>query len=261
MIKFFRKIRQNLLSENKFSKYLIYAVGEIVLVVIGILIALSINNKNEERKLRDNEQALLLQLKQEFESNLNQLNQKIEMREIMINSAQKLLKMIDDKNQMIPDSIGHYLSFTRMNPTFDPIRNDLTVGDKLSLIENVELKKMLTQWESNEEQLEESERRWLYSLNTYFRPLLYEHNLARELFEINYQSGSMSLMSLTKSVDAVTINKSIDTDKFVNFMNDPRLESHLAWTVGINTFGNVESNTLKNHIIDILKQIDKDIKQ
>ena len=51
MIKFFRKIRQNLLSENKFSKYLIYAIGEIILVVVGILIALSINNWNESKKL------------------------------------------------------------------------------------------------------------------------------------------------------------------------------------------------------------------
>lgn len=261
MIKFFRHIRKSLIEKNQMGKYFKYAIGEILLVVIGILIALQINNLNEERKLRNDEQVLLNQLKQEFESNLNQLNQKIEMREIMIKSAQRLLKMIDDKNEMIPDSIGHYLSFTRMNPTFDPIRNDLTVGDKLSLIENVELKKMLTEWESNEEQLEESERRWLYSLNTYFRPLLYEYNLARELFQINYQSGSMSLMSLTKRIDAVTINKSIDTNKFVDFMNDPRLESHLAWTIGINTFGNVESNTLKNHIEDILEELEKDIKQ
>ena len=50
MIKFFRSIRQKLLTENKFSKYLFYAIGEIVLVVIGILIALSINNWNEETK-------------------------------------------------------------------------------------------------------------------------------------------------------------------------------------------------------------------
>ena len=50
MIKFFRHIRQRLLSENKFSKYLLYAIGEIVLVIIGILIALQINNKNEQRK-------------------------------------------------------------------------------------------------------------------------------------------------------------------------------------------------------------------
>ncbi|MFD1314899.1 DUF6090 family protein [Namhaeicola litoreus] len=50
MIKFFRQIRQELLSENKIWKYLKYALGEIVLVVIGILIALQINNWNDNRK-------------------------------------------------------------------------------------------------------------------------------------------------------------------------------------------------------------------
>tara|TARA_R110002073_G_scaffold15321_7_gene60702 strand:+ start:7107 stop:7412 length:306 start_codon:yes stop_codon:yes gene_type:complete len=55
MIKFFKKIRQNLLTENKFSKYLLYAIGEIILVVIGILIALHLNDlkdKNKEESLR-----------------------------------------------------------------------------------------------------------------------------------------------------------------------------------------------------------------
>ena len=50
MIKFFRKIRQNLISEGKTVKYLKYAIGEIVLVVIGILIALAVNNWNQEKK-------------------------------------------------------------------------------------------------------------------------------------------------------------------------------------------------------------------
>ena len=49
MIKFFRRIRQQLLSQNRFSKYMLYAIGEIVLVVIGILIALNINNWNNKR--------------------------------------------------------------------------------------------------------------------------------------------------------------------------------------------------------------------
>jgi hypothetical protein len=59
MLKFFRKIRQNLLSEGKTGKYLKYAFGEIILVVIGILIALQINNWNENRKNRLLEQQLL----------------------------------------------------------------------------------------------------------------------------------------------------------------------------------------------------------
>lgn len=62
MIKFFRKIRQNLLLENKTSRYFSYAIGEIVLVVIGILIALSINNWNEERKAAIQEEIVLKSL-------------------------------------------------------------------------------------------------------------------------------------------------------------------------------------------------------
>jgi len=62
MIKIFRKIRQKLLTENKFSKYLIYAIGEILLVVIGILIALQLNNLNEERKIEVTRQGYYHQL-------------------------------------------------------------------------------------------------------------------------------------------------------------------------------------------------------
>jgi hypothetical protein len=66
MIKFFRKIRQRLLTENKFSKYVLYAFGEIILVVIGILIALKVNNWNEERKLDNNVATVLIKLKQDL---------------------------------------------------------------------------------------------------------------------------------------------------------------------------------------------------
>ncbi|MEK6152490.1 DUF6090 family protein [Flavobacteriaceae bacterium 3-367] len=67
MIKIFRKTRQKFLAENKFSKYLVYAIGEIILVVIGILIALQINNWNESRKddlqLQEYEQSLIGELR------------------------------------------------------------------------------------------------------------------------------------------------------------------------------------------------------
>ena len=70
MIKFFRKIRQKLLTENKFGKYLTYAIGEIVLVVIGILIALAINNWNQNRVKNSQEQNDLLNLKEELQTNI-----------------------------------------------------------------------------------------------------------------------------------------------------------------------------------------------
>ncbi len=62
MIKFFRKIRQRLLTENKFSRYLIYAIGEIILVVFGILIALSVNNWNENKKSLLAEKSIYIKL-------------------------------------------------------------------------------------------------------------------------------------------------------------------------------------------------------
>ena len=66
MIKFFRNIRKRLLGENRFSKYLIYAVGEIILVVIGILIALQINNLNQKKQRLTQEKVLLEQLRDEL---------------------------------------------------------------------------------------------------------------------------------------------------------------------------------------------------
>lgn len=59
MIKFFRTIRQRFVTENRLSKYLLYAIGEIPLVVIGILLALQINNWNEDRKNTDKENRYL----------------------------------------------------------------------------------------------------------------------------------------------------------------------------------------------------------
>ena len=70
MIKFFRKIRKKMLKENKFSKYLLYAIGEIVLVVIGILIALQLNIQNEIRKTRNLEIKTLKELRSDLLQNI-----------------------------------------------------------------------------------------------------------------------------------------------------------------------------------------------
>jgi len=77
MIKFFRRVRQQMLFKNKFSQYFLYAIGEIVLVVIGILIALGINNKNEDIKTQNTATAYLNSLHEEFQFNLTLLDSTI----------------------------------------------------------------------------------------------------------------------------------------------------------------------------------------
>ncbi|HQU41093.1 MAG: hypothetical protein H6548_11620 [Chitinophagales bacterium] len=74
MLRLFRRIRTRSLAENKFTKYLLYAVGEIILVVIGILIALSINNRNDFRKDRLAEKLLLENLVKDLERDQQELN-------------------------------------------------------------------------------------------------------------------------------------------------------------------------------------------
>ena len=95
MIKFFRKIRQNLISANKFSKYLIYAVGEIILVVIGILIALQVNNWNENKNSENKTLISLSFLAEELNSNKKVLKSNIDLIKFDIQTG---LNLIDSLN-------------------------------------------------------------------------------------------------------------------------------------------------------------------
>ena len=90
MIKFFRKIRQDLLSKGKTGKYLKYAIGEIVLVVIGILIALSINNWNEDRKDQYQELKYLIGIKTDLEVDLVRIEGAIQRYHIKISKLYSL---------------------------------------------------------------------------------------------------------------------------------------------------------------------------
>ncbi|WP_235298784.1 DUF6090 family protein [Portibacter marinus] len=109
MIKFFRTIRRKLLTENKVSKYLLYAIGEIFLVVIGILIALQINNLNEANKLRVLEKDLLGEVRNGLKYDLTQIKDAIAFQRISINSQDILVDWVDGKIDY-HDSLGfHFL--------------------------------------------------------------------------------------------------------------------------------------------------------
>ncbi|MBO3116092.1 hypothetical protein J4050_05000 [Winogradskyella sp. DF17] len=99
MIKFFRHIRQNLLMENQTSKYFKYAIGEIILVVIGILIALQINNWNEKRKESKQETTILKSLKNDIQSDLKDLNFEIDFKKKMIIKYANCLDILTDKKE------------------------------------------------------------------------------------------------------------------------------------------------------------------
>ena len=111
MIKFFRRIRQRLLRENRFSKYLIYAIGEIVLVVIGILIALQINNWNEASKERQHETKILLELKNGFLQDIKEIESNIVNYKIAVKASDVVLQHLES-NKPYRDSLSVYLAQT-----------------------------------------------------------------------------------------------------------------------------------------------------
>ena len=140
MIKFFRNIRQNLLMENKTGKYLKYAIGEIILVVIGILIALSINNWNEEIKNRAFEKEILEQIR------ANLIKDKLSLESIQanfenaMNSTDKVLNSEWLTNER--DSLKYWLSDIVRFDRFQPLTNAYEVAKSkgLDLISNKELR-------------------------------------------------------------------------------------------------------------------------
>jgi len=109
MLTFFRRIRKGLLSEGTTSKYLLYAIGEITLVVIGILIALQINNWNEYQKERKTEIKVLKEVVENLEVNILRLRSMIERCNTDNRSADIIISILD-KNLVYSDSLGRYFS-------------------------------------------------------------------------------------------------------------------------------------------------------
>ena len=150
MIKFFRKIRQRLLSENNFSKYMFYAIGEIILVVIGILIALQINNWNEQRKDRLKEKQiyenLLASLKRdslELVKVLSLQNKSLEKQQLVIQSKFSTITESmneDDVNILLLDICNGIFSFFPKYGTY----NSILSNNGLDIIKSNEIKTLIT---------------------------------------------------------------------------------------------------------------------
>jgi len=144
MILFFRKLRKQLADDNKPLKYLRYAIGEIVLVVIGILIALSINNWNEHRKESQIEIKALIDLKNEFLENKAKIEESVEIKKNGLHKTTMLLEMIKSQSEEFENFNISY-GLNTINPSFGVI-DKLTSTGKIDYIENDSLKKLLSGW-------------------------------------------------------------------------------------------------------------------
>lgn len=261
MIKFFRKIRQNLLSEGKTGKYLKYALGEIFLVMIGILLALQVNDWNERRKGRIQEHRILLQLKSEYEANLAQLEEKIYMRNRGIEASHKLLSIVD--NPEIFDEETYYDSWWHIaiDPTFDPIKNDIIGTDKLQLIQNVKLVALLSNWSTEVYQVQEQEMQYQVFRNNFVVPFIVGSGISRNLNNNIWENGYSPVEALDKSSNLkFRINQSKRNIDFKDILAEPEQEDIPAMVISFHQNANIQSVTLRNRIIEMLDIINSEIK-
>ena len=174
MIKFFRKIRQNLLSQGKTGKYFKYAIGEIILVVIGILIALGINNWNENRKNKESEKIIL-----------TNINKNLAVDSIQFDYYKQQFKKIDKlhleiqglaRNEQTIDSISEPI-FIRRTLYFKQLV-DSDFKQNIRPINNSKINEVFTIYAQSVEDMEEIYSKQLYPLMEHtLKPLLREHKI------------------------------------------------------------------------------------
>ena len=161
MIKFFRHIRQQLLSENKFSKYLLYAIGEIVLVVIGILLALQIDTWNTDKNNRAKEQLYLKSFHDDILLNLKELDRIIKKSGETVQITDSLLCHVNgqldlDTPKEFQNLVVESGSYTYFFSTEGTIKDIFGSGD-LALIQNDSIRKAMVNWEAEFKYLKEYE--------------------------------------------------------------------------------------------------------
>jgi len=176
MLRFFRALRQNLLAQNRASRYLLYAVGEIVLVVIGILIALQIDTWNEEQKNRAYEREVLAQIKENLLQDQMALKAIARSYQAAIEASGRLLD--PSSRSTFPDSIPYWLGRVARFERFRPLTSSYEVlkSKGLDIVSSDALRLLLGQYYDDKIAtavlaMEDIE----YSFNNEWLPLMREH--------------------------------------------------------------------------------------
>ena len=126
MIRFFRSLRQKFIEEDKVRKYIIYAVGEILLVVIGILIALQVNNWNEQRMLENSARSHLRVLENNLNEDLEQLTVIHDNLQETLRSTKSMMQRF--QGQKAPaDSILYEMIQVLFEYSFEPNDNGVNI--------------------------------------------------------------------------------------------------------------------------------------
>lgn len=207
----FKNIRRFLLKQNKVKSYLLYAIGEIILVVIGILIALQVNNWNEERKRAQNEIYYLQRLEDDFRNNKLIADQNVRFCEIQKANADVVLKSFYDK--LTPEESARWfyavnqLWFIPHNKYVAGAWNELNNTGNINLISNKEILKKVGDFYVRVASAEQLEDEW-------------------STFHLEYRKKTNELINWQLRNEIIRQN--IDTAGTTNYKKFPGIEKYIS---------------------------------
>jgi hypothetical protein len=256
MISFFRKIRKGLLDQGRATRYLLYALGEILLVVVGILIALQVNNWNEGRLERKEEIEVLKSVRKDLGNTIEEFRFLNQIRDKVLYGTRGLFQAAGTegaKGRELDSLIG--LTFYR--PTFNNKQGAITLlftSGKINLVENDSIRELLLSWPGLIDDMVEEEDFALKLFQEFYYPLLSKYvfldgiivtALSRSFFGTEIPEERYSTLAVESDYSGLLADR--------DFLNHLRMRAtHMTITKG-------ETNDLILHAGRIMDMIDKEI--
>jgi hypothetical protein len=221
MIKLFRKIRQNQIMENKTGKYFKYAIGEVILVVIGILIALSINNWNNKRLESSKEQFFLKNLQSDFKANIIEFNRVYKSSAEAYVASNNLLEIIKANDAILNNVEIEALINTIINNFFsldltDGSINEIINTGSLNIIKDQRLRSQLSNWSQTMNDMNDDIKITFDYLFNKLIPSLKDKSLLRNIGIPQRIIENTGLSQISKSNFKIDYSKTIMNYEFEN---------------------------------------------
>ncbi len=258
MLKFFRRIRQKLLTEHKFSKYLLYAIGEIILVVIGILIALQVNNWNEERKARNDEIEVLKSVKKDLTNTVEEFKFLNEIRDKVLMGTQGIFEQISEPhlNAELLDSL---IGLTFYRPTFNNKEGAIDLlftSGKISLIQNDSIRELLLAWPGLIDDMVEEEGYATQMFMDHYYPTTAKYIMVDDIIGLALSTSFFGTEIRETSLSTLPFE-----NRYEAMLRDREFLNHLRMRATHMRITNGEIKDLTGHAGRIIRLIDNEIKK
>ena len=245
MLKIFRQLRKGMINNNKATRYLLYAIGEIALVVIGILIALQVNTWNENRQRVELETKILKEIHSNLVLDLDELSSDADFMDL-INEACLDIQNYLETNGNVSDSLFTTLTVLRVTPHFDPVKSGygLLQSKGVEVISNDSLRnKISVLYEQAYPYYRRYEEERLRFHALHIEPILLEY------FTMKFESNSGDMGEFLLSTE--DYRKLRDDNSF------PKLLSAIAFE---NTLVQDRARRTQRSILALLEHIDNELK-